>query len=149
MQECVIEISHGFLRRRSAIYGPYRLHWRMVEDKPMICLADRKGLSVEAALRLINTYPSLQAMLDRINELEQELKTANSVRQDWNAATYVLLRIIQADRQFYRSKSSEHIRECLEIVREWQKHRESEPSSDKIMVWRKVFPPVTEMARMK
>ena len=73
----VIETSHGFLRWRSAIYGEAEQNWRVTSDRAWpntlrwVYLKERRGLRIEDALLLINTYPSLQAMLDRIAELEK------------------------------------------------------------------------------
>ena len=77
----VIEISQGLFRRRSGIYGPNPCDWKVYASSPrmiydLVFLRDTKGLSAETALRVVNQYPSLQAMLDRIAELELQLEAS-------------------------------------------------------------------------
>ncbi len=79
-----LELNQGVFRQRSAIYGGgVPMRWKITRtgkdisdvagnpDVDWVKLNDCQGLPVETALQLINTYPSLQAMLDRIEELEK------------------------------------------------------------------------------
>lgn len=89
----VIEVSRGLFHRRSAIYGPVAKNWQIANvDKvstgtgDWVHLKDELGLPLEEALQLINTYPSLQAVLDentaqrnRIAELEQALSVSREL----------------------------------------------------------------------
>jgi len=141
----IIEISHGFLRRRSAIYGEAAKNWRVTSDRAWpntlrwVYLKDKRGMRIEDALPLINIYPSLQAMLDRIAELEKELRSteaslenrnnrvlelekdlahAEDKRKQWWATIKAVLCIINEDKPRYRSTPAKHIREYLESVDE-------------------------------
>ena len=110
-------------------------------------LEDTRGLPLETALRLINTYSSLQAMLDeierqrkRIAELEQELASANKRRQEWGAGIKAILQIVQLDRPRYRSKAAWHIRQCLESIEGSAVFlKEPEPTEEMISRWRSIF----------
>lgn len=72
-----IEINQGSFRRRSRIYGQsYPPNWEITEvywGGDSIELTGRIKLSIEKALRMVNAYSSLQAMLDRIAELEHQV----------------------------------------------------------------------------
>ncbi len=73
----VIEFNYGFFRWQSAIHGPAAKNWKIagtyqaMNGWDCVELQDRLSIPVETALRIVNTYPSLQAMLDRIAELEK------------------------------------------------------------------------------
>ncbi len=70
----VIELCRGPFRRRSTLYGLNSENWKVAVghwDVNSIELQDRKGLPTKTALKLVNKYSSLQAMLDRIAELEK------------------------------------------------------------------------------
>ena len=72
----VIELSRGPFRRQSALYGRNSENWKIAVghwNVNSIELQDRKGIPVKTALKLVNDFPSLQAMLDRIANLEEEL----------------------------------------------------------------------------
>ena len=103
-----------------------------------VSLTDTQGLHVTDALRLVNTYPSLQAMLDRIAELEKNLKVANTRRVELRAMVRALLEVIQGDRQKYRSQAAQHIRVFLEEVEaQATMMNEPNPSIDQIEFWKK------------
>lgn len=127
----VIEINRGLFRRQSAIYNhdvthdgiwvPFGIphHWSIAKDWPIenvdqVSLTDTRGLPIETALRMINTYPSLQAMLDRITELESDLGEARERLCFWHSGAQALLEIIRKDKQRYRSPVAQKIRHCLE-----------------------------------
>lgn len=129
----VIEINRGLFRRRSAIYGSGPRHWQVADvsvgrdGTNWIELQERRGLVVGRALELINTYPSLQAMLDRIAELEKagaeqkmritkiekERDEQRFVRRSLEFGVSALLKKIEADRQRFRSEPSKRIKQCL------------------------------------
>ena len=141
----VIEISSGFWRRRSAIYGPAAKNWkiagiyRIMMEVDCVELEGLSGVPVETALKIINAYPSLQAMLDRIAELEKNLKVANTRRVELRAMVRALLEVIQGDRQKYRSRAAQHIRVFLEEVEaQATMMNEPNPSIDQIEFWKKV-----------
>jgi len=79
----VLEVNHGFWRRRSAIYGSgwrwkiWRTNYsRKKSAGEFVHLFDVWGLTPETALRLVNRYESLEAMLNRIAELELQLEAS-------------------------------------------------------------------------
>ena len=102
---------------------------------------------VSDAVHFINTYPSLQAMLDRIaeleiqnaqmkdqnklhgeqlevknsriTELERELAVAKNLQEEWLSGVGALSLEIDTDRQRYRSPAAAHIRECLKVIIDW------------------------------
>jgi len=142
-----------FWRRRSAIYGSGSMHWRIVrttQDIPDVAgvpnvdwveLKDQQGLPVETALRLINTYPSLQAMLDRIAEIEKGLATSQLRRQESFAAMLALRQIIANDKQRYKSPAAKNIASYVEIViRKARENGEPEPSESQILDWMRFGP---------
>src|SRR3989338_9005150 len=144
----VIEISRGGFRPSSAIYGDYHLGPWGIAKVSMGCnsqggfgadwvdLRDRASLPVEMALRLINTYPSLQVMLHRIAELESQLKESDRQRKKRWAGIKTVLTLINVDRNKYRSKTSEQIRKWLEILDRPEEHsKEVEPSDIYIENW--------------
>jgi len=141
----VIEISRGPFRRRSAIYGPAAKNWRIAAIYRIMievdCIELQGGLNlpVNKAVQLINTYSSLQVMLDRIAELERELSVANMRRTELRAALKALLEVVDADRQKYRSRAAQHIRQFLEEVDvQATMMNEPNPSKDQIESWKKV-----------
>lgn len=158
----VIEVNQGILRRRSAIHHSkwWRLNqvvygWMDNTDRIGITLCDEQGVSVEAALRLINSYPSLQAMLDRIVQLEIELETtnarnrelersleaANERRTEWMSATCALRLLIRENKRLYRAPSAMHLLKCLEAILDWAMFSQ-EPFADapKMATWKARFP---------
>ena len=96
-----------------------------------VSLTDTQGLHVTDALRLVNTYPSLQAMLDRIAEIENQLSQANEHRQELNIGIQAVLNFINSDRQKFRSPTNQRVRELLEEVR----RGEPEVDKDKVFSW--------------
>lgn len=136
LAEPVIEISRGLFRRRSAVYG--KAQWQIQKDwhefgldpvgADRVSLTDTRGLLVETALQLINTYSSLQAMLDRIAELESRptrlelqnaednLFLANERQQELAAAIIALREQILSDRQRYRGVVPQELRHDLQLI---------------------------------
>ncbi len=115
----IIEISRGPFRRRSAIYGPAAKNWKIdgdwfnsfvdLQHGYCVSLIDNHGLPIEQALRLINTYPSLQAMLDRIANLEAELLHARSKVAERAAVLQALDQKLTADKQRFRGSPAKEI----------------------------------------
>lgn len=135
-------ISHPFFPK-AILHGKASKDWRVGKvslglDAPYlrfgagrINLVDRNNLSIEQALRIANNYSSLQAMLDRIAELERQLKESERQRKKRWAGIRAILELINLDRSKYRSQSSERIRRWLEIVnRKEEFSNESEPGSE-------------------
>ena len=124
----VVEVNRGPFRRRSAIYGDAAGNWEVVEvnsgSYTRVGLRDlTMSLPVESALRLINTYPSLQAMLDEIErqknqivELEKQLEFAEKDKKEWTVKLRKLVAKIIKDKQRFRSQAVQEIRESLEGV---------------------------------
>jgi len=121
----LIEISRGLFRRRSAIYGFDTGNWEIVRDAYLngavppgdyVWLGDRESLSVETALRLINTYPSLQAMLDRIDELEKDLSETRESFLNLHADIEAIIKLVKTDKQGYRAPAAQRMQYCLEQV---------------------------------
>ena len=139
----VVEISRGPFRRRNAFYGKNSDNWKVAVGHwyvNSIELQDRRGLPVKTALELVKRYPSLQAMLDQIAELEKELASANKRRQEWGAAIKAVLQVIQLDRPRYRSKAAWHIRKCLESIEGSAVfHKEPEPTEEMISRLKNLF----------
>ena len=80
-----------------------------------------------------------KAILDRIAELEKNLKVANTRRVELRAMVRALLEVIQGDRQKYRSQAAQHIRVFLEEVEaQATMMNEPNPSIDQIEFWKKV-----------
>ena len=119
----VIEINRGPFRRRSAIYGPAADFWRIAGSWHRERTGDwvrleqvLQGLKVEVALQFINTYPSLQAMLDRIDELGRERLDDKAKIQELSAAICALYKQIISDRQRYRGAVALELRHDLETI---------------------------------
>lgn len=141
-----IEINRGPLRRKSQVHASIinRVAWLIARDWKVgntdwVRLEDTRGVPVEVALRMINQYTSLQAILDRINELEQQLMASERQRHDKLAGIKAILRLIEADRNRYRSKTSERIRKWLEDLDRSVDSGESQPSSNRIRDWETKF----------
>jgi len=149
-----IRIIRGPFRRRSVIHGIASSYWQIAGEwerelcGQRISLKSSYGLPVETALKLINTYPSLQAMIDRIAELESrptqlEMQTvkdnlflANERRQEWSDGVAAILSLTDKDRQRYRSKAAENIRKRLEYLNNWQvAHSEIKPTEQGVRTW--------------
>lgn len=129
--QSVVEINRSPFRRRSAIYGEAANNWRVIGDRAWpntlrwVYLKDLRGLRIEDALQLINTYPSLQAMLDRIAELElrptrlelqnaeDNLFLANERKVQAVAALQALNIKILDGKQRFRSQTSKEIRDNI------------------------------------
>lgn len=83
----VIEVNRG-LFRRNKIHELGHTYWQITavspkeSGNPLVDLQDSKGLRMDEALQVVSHYPSLQAMLDRIAELERTLENANKKRAD-------------------------------------------------------------------
>ena len=148
IQYPIIELSRGLFRRRSALYGRNSENWKVAVghwEVNSIKLQDKKGVSVKTALELADKYPSLQAMLDRIAELEKELQIANKRRAESRAAFQALRDIINADRQKYRSSAAQHIREFIEQVDvQATMMNEPNPSEEQVEVWKRTFHTATK-----
>ena len=82
----------------------------------LVIVSLTSNVLAKTAIQIFGSYPSLQAMLDRITELERELESANKRRQEWGAGIKAILQIVQLDRPRYRSKAAWHIRQCLESI---------------------------------
>lgn len=114
----VIEINQGWFRPPSTIYGDFHIGpweitkaWRFGrgDDCECVNITDTRGLRVDTASGMINTYPSLQAMLDRIAELEKEHQVLVE------GAVALRLRIL-GDKQRFRSPAVQQVREYLEMI---------------------------------
>ncbi len=126
-----IEISRGPWRRPSAIYGEGPRFWTIVQDwqsngVDWVRLEDMRGLRVKTALQMINRYPSLEALVDRIAELERELANTNyqlkeseGQRQRLRADLEVILRVLAEGRKQHSSRFSEGLRLFLESSRSY------------------------------
>jgi len=119
----VIEINHGQFRHSSAIYGgchigPWKIskywRWESWDGDDCLSLTDGHGLRADIALQMINAYPSLQAMLDRIAEQDMDLQISLLSRREYRSAIVAILKIIDDDKQKYRSRAAGNIRACLE-----------------------------------
>lgn len=150
IDDSVIEINRGPFRRRSAIYGPAAKNWRIAKTSKgcnaqggfgadWVNLIDRSSLPVERALHLVNRYPSLQAMLGRIAELEQQvgklqdkLAWTESHRKTWLATLEAIRQEIESDRQRYRSQAAQKIRTRVEQVLEHAKSLDQVPDEDSV-----------------
>jgi len=114
----VIEINLGFWRRRSTIHGLAK-DWEIAGQHEgaaglYVHMNGTLVLSPESALRLINTYSSPVKILNRISELESSLFLANASQKDYSYGIAAILSLIEKDRQRYRSKAAQNIREHLE-----------------------------------
>ena len=134
-----LELNQGVFRQRSAIYGGGL--WAILRYYHggffnRVFLKDEEGLIEEDTLQFINTYPSLQAVLNRIEELEKQLVRAEDRRQEWFAALEALRRIIESDRQRYRSSAAGTIRSYIGSVQRAAKSEgEPEPHKEKVNSW--------------
>lgn len=151
----VMEIGRKRFKARGTILDFGENHFQILKVHKVntgigdwVYLKDQVGLPLEESLHMINLYPSLQAMLDRIAELESRptqlelqaakdnLFLANKQRQDWHAGTIAILRLIDGDKQRYRSQAAKSIRENLEYLRQCQwSYDESRPSDEIISMW--------------
>lgn len=141
-QRNFVEINRGPLRRRSGIYGPAAENWEVepLGTGDLICLSSKEVNHPIDALRLINTYPSFQAMLNRIAELEGKLETANSRRQDMLAAFYTLRQIMVADKQRFRSPAAQNIAKSVSrVISLARQTQEPEPSEIQIVYWKRIM----------
>ena len=118
-----IEIGSGLLNIQSVICGPASDFWRIAGSWHRERTGDwvrleqvLQGLPIETALRLINTYPSLQAMLDRIAELEKESLDDKAKIQELSAAICALFEQILSDKQRYRGAVALELRHDLETI---------------------------------
>lgn len=153
-------IQKPFCRCRILIHGTAK-NWRITQNLVTkhgiyVCLEQcNLGLPLEEAFQVINTYPSFWAMLDKIKKQEiqiaelesrptqlelqaakDNLFLANKQRQDWHAGTIAILRLIDGDKQRYRSQAAKNIRENLEYLRQCQwDYNESRPSDEIISMW--------------
>lgn len=141
-----IEIGRGFLRRRSAIYGLAEKNWQLIKASVndgccgVVELRDKQGVILEDALHLINTYPSLQAMLDRIAELEHQLNESEYINQGTREGISAILSLINEDRQKYRSKAAENIRVWLErLATAYKLKNHAEPKPTQVEAWKRTF----------
>ncbi|MBI2062563.1 MAG: hypothetical protein HYT64_02655 [Candidatus Yanofskybacteria bacterium] len=127
--ESMIEISRGPFRRRSAIYGSAAKNWKLVgswldhEGGGVVELQDTFGITLGNVLRLINTYPSLQAMLNendsqkkRIAELEKELSETRESFSNLHADVEAVIKVVKNDKQKYRAPAAQRIQHCLEEI---------------------------------
>jgi len=147
----VIEISRGWFRSSSAIYGDYHLGpWGIAKASrscnaqggsggDWVDLVDCSSLPVERALHLINKYTSLQALMlenrnqrNRIAELEDKLVWTKSHRKTWLASLEAIRQEIESDRQQYRSQAAQKIRTRVEQVLEHAKSLDQVPDEDSV-----------------
>lgn len=125
-RDSVTEITRGLFRRRSAIYGNTANSWLIVRDwfDPIpdalrgdwVSLADARGLPVKEALEVVNRYPSFQAMLKQIAELEKGHLGDEAKIRELSAAIVALREQILSDRQRYRGVVALELRHDLETV---------------------------------
>ncbi len=124
----VIEIRRFLWWRWGTIHGPARYSWRISKIRGSLAFGNNIWLNWQrredlgSALRLINSYShplALHDALDRVAELENELKNANNRRLEFRAAIKALINRMESDRQRYRSKPAADIRECLMDVDRW------------------------------
>ena len=147
----VIEISRGWFRPSSAIYGDYHIGpWGIAKASrgcnaqggsggDWVDLVDCSSLPVERALHLINKYTSLQALMlensnqrNRIAELEDKLVWTESHRKTWLASLEAIRQEIESDRQQYRSQAAQKIRTRVEQVLEHAKSSDQVPDEDSV-----------------
>src|SRR3989344_3066172 len=122
----IIEISRGPFRCRSTLYGKNSKNWKIARDwfDPIldafhgdwVSLMDDRGLPIEQALQLINTYPSLQAMLDRIANLEKELGHARFKVTERAASLQALNQKLTAEKQRFRGSPAKEIQANIQFV---------------------------------
>ncbi len=143
-----IEINRGFWRRRSRVHSFYYTGWKIAKvyhgddlKDIRVVLNNRNTLSVERALRLVNDYGSLDQMLRRIEKLEGELATVRlqaQVGSDlWWASIKAILKIIEDDKNRYRSSAAGRIRECLEYIDHQATEQGCQPPSDALVIMTK------------
>lgn len=125
-----IEIARGpfHFQRRRAIIGPTAKNWKITK---ISFDADTQGwfgkyfielrgcsdsLPVEQALRLINSYPSLQAMLDQIANLEKELVHARFKVAERAAMLQALNLKLTADKQRFRGSPAKEIQANIQFA---------------------------------
>lgn len=145
--ESFLEIVENPFYKRARIFGKNSGRWVITgirinpfDDVRTFYLQDRGGQSMETVLKVVNSGLSFPALVDRITELERDLKNANERRRAWNAAVKAILEIVDDDRPKYRSKSSEHIRLCLEAVNYSTYFMcEPIPSDEAIKDWKNIF----------
>lgn len=99
-----------------------------------VYLKDQQGLHIKNALLLINTYPSLKAMLDRIAELEKKLVDSEKQLKNKSAGIKAVLRLIKQDKNWYRSKTSSWIGQWLFNL-DHSNLNEVLPSDEEIKDW--------------
>jgi len=125
--ENIIKISRLFFWSRGIIYGKAFKNWKISRvslgldtnvrfGSERVSLVDSGNLSTEQALKLINTYSSLQSMLDRISELERDNWLSAKKYNDLNAALIAIYKHILDDKQRFRSQAAQEIRENLELI---------------------------------
>lgn len=127
------------------IHGKNSGRWIVskIKENPMdgshiLFLQDRGGQSIETVLKAVNSGLSFPALNDRIAELEKQLSKAEDRRLEWRAAIRAVLRLVDMDRQRYRSQSSERIRLWLEVIeKEAQDRGEPPPHKGKEDSWAK------------
>ncbi len=157
-----IVVNHMPFLRRTEVYGKGRDLWSVsIREnpgaEPSIFFQDKIGWPIQEFLAIVGKYPlSLQAKLSRIDELEelsrskdiriadlsktleQMKKTCSSHRcleADLKAGLWILLDVINRDRQRYRSQAAQRIRVCLEQIyfKFWGG---SKPSGLEVTTWR-------------
>ncbi len=139
-------VRKPFRRLSVSLHGSrwYPPEWRIGRPAGRKHVSDTVSLTsnvlAKTAIQIFGSYPSLQAMLDRITELERELESANKRRQEWGAGIKAILQIVQLDRPRYRSKAAWHIRQCLESIEGSAVFlKEPEPTEEMISRWRSIF----------
>jgi len=148
LQSTVIEVRRILLFQNWAkIFGEGAEHWKIARvSGPAgrdLHLIDLDGLGISAALRTVNMGKPLEGLLDRIDELEHQVKHLQKVedhaderRQESLAAIFALRRIIQNDKQRYRSPAAQNIASYIELViSKAQEMREPNPSEAQILDW--------------
>lgn len=146
-----IEISRGPFRKSSQIYGRGQF-WMITQDwrdsnTDWVRMEDTRGVRVGTALRMVNQYPSLEALIDRIAELERDLDDACNEQEEWFAPIVALHQVILEDKQRYRSPAARRIRAYLEEVISLSDLRLiPRPSDKKVSAWKGTFHVVAESA---
>jgi len=139
----IIEISNGPFKspsasriraRRGPMMWLLTQAWKFDRNTDWVRLEDTRGVSVERALRLINEFPSLEAVLDQLDELKRDLGSERSKREkleerladldsnfketdrlylNLGAAVSAILTVINSDRSGSPSKFSRAVRKLL------------------------------------
>lgn len=133
-----IEIAKGpfRFRLRRAICGLASKSWQLVQANlndgggGVIELRDKQGVVLEDALRLINTYPSLQAMLDRIAELDKKLVQERNRCHENTAVLEALNMKILKDKQRFRSPAVKEIHANIRFAQQELNGRFTQQSVD-------------------